>query len=430
MNDSTRDLLVRGVAAAKAKDYAEARYYLEWLLRIDPPMEHRSEALYWLAEVTQNPVEKRERIEEVLAYNPSDMRARRALAILTGQLKTEDLVDPDKIVHPIEAAEPDVAGVKRFICPQCGGRMTYTADGSSLTCEYCEARQGIARTGKSGDQPESAAAQNFLVAMATRKGHLHPVNRRTFICQGCGIDFILPPEQLSLTCPYCGSAYVVDHTDDRELMDPHLIFPFKVSENQARQVLKAWFVQQGFQPDLRLQVGRGVGVYLPVWSFEMAGQVPWSCLVEKSRNRWEKESNIEIVYHYSVLVPATTRLKQECIAELKSFDLKQAVTFDERYLADWPAETYQTTVGDASLEARRWTYEFEKKSVRSHLMGAVRDLTFSSLGIAIESFKLVLVPLWITHYHLDQDSYQVVINGQTGAVRGQHPLNWLEKLFK
>ena len=42
----------------------------------------------------------------------------------------------------------------------------------------------------------------------------------------------------------------------------------------------------------------------------------------------------------------------------------------------------------------------------------------------------MLLPVWLTHYSLGQDRFQVVINGVTAAVRAQRPLNWLEKLFR
>jgi predicted RNA-binding Zn-ribbon protein involved in translation (DUF1610 family) len=396
-------------------------------MNYDPPLEMRVEALVWLGEAAGDPAEKRRYIEEALAYNPSDMRARRTLALLNGQLNPAEVVDPDRLAHPQAAAAAQPAGVDRFTCPQCGGRMTFTPDGSGLNCEYCESRRGAA-LGKAAT--DASAAQSFLTAMATRQGHLHPVNRQTFNCQGCGSTFILPAEQLSATCPYCGSAYAVRRAETRELLDPQLIFPFQVDENQARQALGAWLTGQRLAGEGGLQVERGLGIYLPAWSFEMAGQVPWNCLVEESRNKWVAQSNIEIVYHTGVLVPATTRLCAECAAEMKAFDLKQALPFNEDYLANWAAETYQVALGDASLEARRWTYEFEKDSVRGRMLQPVRDLTFNSLGITIESFRLVLLPFWLSHYHLGKERYQVAINGLTGAVRGQRPRNWLDKIFK
>jgi predicted RNA-binding Zn-ribbon protein involved in translation (DUF1610 family) len=428
-DDSTRDLFIRGIGAARAKDYAEARRYLEWVLRLNPDLERRVDCLYWLSESSADAVEKRRWLEEALANNPSDMRCRRALALLNGELQAADIVNPDRDQQQAAAAEPVKARADRFTCPQCGGRMTFAPDGQSLTCEYCEARQSTARTGGvTGNDP--AAAESFLIAMATRKGHIHPVNRQTFNCQGCGINFILPPDQLSATCPYCGSAYVVHDPTSRELIDPHVILPFRVTQEQAQPLLKAWFAKLNLPREAHPQVEHCAGIYLPAWSFEMAGQVPWSCLVEQSRNHWVPESNDEIVYHASVIVPASARLCAECAAGLRDFDLKQALPFDERYLANWPAETYQVNVGDASLEARRWTYEYEKESVRGRMLRPVRDLTFNSLGITIESFKLALLPLWLTHYQLNQERFEVMVNAITGAVTGQHPLNWLERLLK
>ena len=442
MDKSTRDLYIRGMLAAKANETADAYRYLEWVLRLDPPLDTRVDALYWLSCVAATPAEQGRLLEEALAYAPSDMRCRRALAVLRGELDPAQIIDPDRIVPPPQKDPTPTAlrapvgvGVDRFTCPQCGGRMTFAPDGQTLTCEYCEARQSI-KTGAAS----AASADSFLIAMATRQGHLHPVTRQTFNCQGCGIDFLLPPQQLSATCPYCGSAYVVRSPQSRELIDPHLILPFTLDENQAGRALRGWLKEQKLADHPQIQVERMAAIYLPAWSFEIAGQVPWTCLVEDRRDHWVPETGSEMVYHAGVVVPASAHLSPDCAEELRAFDLKQAVPFDERYLADWPAETYQVSVGDASLEARSWTYEFEKQSARQRMLRPVRDLTFNSLGIAVESFQLALLPLWLGHYRLGAERYEVVVNGYTSAppgarggsasVRGQRPQNWLEKLLK
>ncbi len=224
MDDLTRDLFIRGMLAAKAKESADARRYLEWVLRLDPPQDMRVDALYWLSKVAETPKEQRRLLEEALAYNPSEMRCRRELAVLKGDLDPGEIVDPDRFTSGAgpaltagakagqAASRP--AGADRFTCPQCGGRMTYAPDGQSLTCEYCAARSSAARPALAAEDDPSAA-QNFLIAMATRKGHLHPVTRQTFNCQGCGSPFLLPAQQLSATCPYCGSAYVVRRPQSR-----------------------------------------------------------------------------------------------------------------------------------------------------------------------------------------------------------------------
>ena len=303
MDNSTRDLLIRGMMAAKAKETADARRYLEWVLRLDPPLDTRVDALYWLSQVAETPAEQWRLLEEALAYDPSDMRCRRDLAVLRGDLNPSEIIDPDRLPNaesnPAQSHSLE-AGVDRFVCPQCGGRMTFAPDGQSLTCEYCEARRV-----QTAGQNDAASAENFLIAMATRKGHLHPVTRQTFNCQGCGIDFLLAPQQLSITCPYCGSAYAVRSRQSRELIDPHLILPFTVEEKQANQAFNTWLADQNLPSGASLQVERAAAIYLPAWSFEMVGQVPWSCQVEERRDHWVTENGSEIVYHSSVLALAS-----------------------------------------------------------------------------------------------------------------------------
>jgi hypothetical protein len=63
----------------------------------------------------------------------------------------------------------------------------------------------------------------------------------------------------------------------------------------------------------------------------------------------------------------------------------------------------------------------------------VRDLTVSSAGMVIESFKLILLPVWVAHYHYQGEAYKAAVNGQTGNVRGERPQGrlrkWLDDLF-
>jgi hypothetical protein len=51
----------------------------------------------------------------------------------------------------------------------------------------------------------------------------------------------------------------------------------------------------------------------------------------------------------------------------------------------------------------------------------------NSLGLTVESFKLVLLPLWIGAYTYEGGSFPVIVNGQTATVAGRVPRNRLQK---
>jgi hypothetical protein len=59
----------------------------------------------------------------------------------------------------------------------------------------------------------------------------------------------------------------------------------------------------------------------------------------------------------------------------------------------------------------------------------IRDLTLSSAGIVIESFKLILLPIWVGSYRYQDEDYKVVVNGQTGTVRAERPRGGLRRLL-
>jgi hypothetical protein len=75
----------------------EARFYLEWLLRLDPPLLQRIDAWFWLSEVQTDEQAQRGYLEQILVMDPSEGRARRKLAILDGKLDPTEIVDPDQL---------------------------------------------------------------------------------------------------------------------------------------------------------------------------------------------------------------------------------------------------------------------------------------------------------------------------------------------
>ena len=42
------------------------------------------------------------------------------------------------------------------------------------------------------------------------------------------------------------------------------------------------------------------------------------------------------------------------------------------------------------------------------------------------TFKHVLVPVWLATYTYGSKSFQVVVNGYTGKMAGEHPLSWVK----
>jgi uncharacterized CHY-type Zn-finger protein len=400
-------------------------------LMIDPTSEQRVEAHVWLSEISDDPVEKRDHLENALSINAAHPTARRKLAILDGRLKPEEIINPD---HPSTSVpdQPQSVHARRFICQQCGGRMTFTPDGKTLTCIYCNRQQTLFEALEEGALDSSEVKEHdFTVALATAKGHTRPVATRTFTCQGCGSAFVLSPKMLSSRCPYCASAYVVEESEVLELIPPEGVIPFAVNQEEALKATLQWLKED--VPGRQTLVGRPTGVYCPVWTFDISGGINWRGL-EYENKKWIPRNSVKAVHKDDLPVPASHALPKSLAGIMEEFDFEQVMPYDPAYLANWPAETYEISVSDASLVARHRTFTEARATIPRSFFGQIRDLKLNSMGLIIESFKLVLLPLWIGRYlhkeeQEDEKQYIVVVNGQTGTVHGEKPPQGLGKLW-
>lgn len=415
-----RMLLAQGVAAAKEGDLDEAYHYLGRVLRTNAEDSDKARAWLWLSQTLDDPADKRYCLEQVLVLDPTHGTARRGLAVLDGRLNPQEIINPDQLEREV-SDEPVTAVAEQFTCPRCAGHMNYTPDGRALVCEFCNYRQEVGVDGR--PQAESqfgqgAFEQEFTAAMATARGHMQPIQMRAFHCHSCAVEFVLAPQTISLTCPYCDAVYVTETAESHEIIPPHALIPFAVPLNDAQLALRRWFKQHNIE---RPRLSPIIGIYLPVWTFDLGGEIKWSGLVKKGDD-WIPISGSHLPYFDDVLVPANHKTPETLTKGFAEFDLTRLVTYDARYLADWPAERYRVPLADASLIARKKALKSLRQNAPRLTRGElVRDLRLNSQGLIIESFKHILLPLWVAHFQAGGTAYDVVVNGQNGRVHGNRP---------
>ncbi|PWB72781.1 MAG: hypothetical protein C3F07_11030 [Anaerolineales bacterium] len=423
--DYGRDLLKTGIIEAKAGHKESARRYLDRAVYMSRDHDVMAEAWYWMALVVDDPQEKRTAIENCLAHDLQHARARRMLAILDGKLREDEVIDPDHLPPAPEGLR--AADADRFMCPKCGGRMSFAPDGQSLVCDYCTRHQAMGVTSK------PAVEKDFVTAMATARGHGRPLNEQVFHCEGCGSEFILPPKQISANCIYCGSPHVVDWENTGDLLAPDGLMPHQFGQRQAAKYLFNWVEGNNIQPGKRVEMPRGL--YLPLWTFDIGGEIEYTgevyendedgnviTLMGSSNQRRVKK---RVSDSYPVLVddlpiPASRKLSAVFLRLIPTFELTAVKPYDPRFLADWPAEVYDIPLAEASLDARGQAYAKLKEEL-PYKLAPVRIVGSSSARMAIESFKLVLLPVWMTELPFDGRAHLVLINGQNGIVASDLP---------
>jgi hypothetical protein len=414
MNDYSKDLLRQGIIEAKAGNKDTARRYLDRAIYMSGTHDVLAEAWFWMAEVSNDAAEKRKALENCLALDMQHARARRALALVDGKLKAEEIINPDALPAAPEGARTTDA--QRFMCPKCGGRMSFAPDGSQrLVCDYCTRGQNL-------DTGQTANEKDFIVAMATKRGHGKPLQEQAFHCQGCGAEFILPPKTISSACLYCDSPHVVNLEKAKDLLAPDGIIPYQFNQQRAIQILVEWVERNSLEPEKKVDLPRGL--YVPLWTFDIGGAIDYTYEYMENENepyqRQRQQRKVRRQDSYPVLVddlpiPGSRKLSGVFVKLLPSFELNAIQPYDPRFLAGMPAEIYDIPMADASLDARSQTY----KKYQNELPRFIQNINIvhtSSANLLVDSFKLNLLPVWMTELPFGGREHLLLINGQNGVV--------------
>ena len=434
--DYGKELLRSGIIDAKTGNKESARRYLDRAVYISNDHEVLAEAWFWMSEVLDDKIEKRKALENCLAHDLQHARARRSLAILDGKLRAHEIIDPDKL--PPAPDRVHAANAERFMCPKCGGRMGFSPDGQSMVCEYCSRNQRFTA------QPGTAYEKDFIIAMATARGHGKPLSEQVFHCDGCGCEFILPPDQISSTCVYCGSPHVVNWESEEELLAPDGIIPHGIDQKRAATKIIEW--AQAHQLKLERQVEPLRGVYLPLWTFDLGRVIDYTGeTVDDSQlqlnSRMPKMVHVNNSYPVQVNdlpIPASRKLSAVFLKLIPTFELRGVKPYDPRYLVNFPAELYDIPMAEASLDARAQTLSRYKRDL-PNLLTPVQLTSTSSAKMTVDSFRLNLLPVWMTELHFAGREHLILVNGQNGRVASDLPekkkegsglMDWLKDLIE
>lgn len=433
MSDNATDLLLYGVAAAQSNDREEARFYLEWALRTDADVDQETEAWYWLSRVTDDPAEKRNCLENVLAAYPKHPEARRDLAILEGRLKQENMVDlrrPLAPVTPSPTLQADDIG--RFSCPDCGGKMIAQPGKPGLFCQFCGYRQASQQTGAGNGAVQE---QDWVTTIYTERGHRWELpTERTLTCQGCGATVTLLPTQVSTECPFCGTPQVVIKVESRELIQPGGVIPFEFDASAVFGHARRFLEERRFRPsdlDGQSTVIPPRPVYVPFWTFNVSGEITWSGFTvdrEFRQSRLIPTGGVLGAFYDEVLVPATKSLPAEHLSALR-FDTNALVPYSTDLLADWPAEIYSVSMSDAAVlahaQAHKKSEAIVQQDVELGMAGTVQNAKVEKTDLSVDSYKLALLPIWITGYTYKGQQYQLLNQRPNGAGARQRPAQQL-----
>jgi len=339
----------------------------------------------------------------------------------------------------------EVSARRKFSCPACGGEAEWHPARGALVCSYCG-------TTSPAEVEETASGETVIREhdLATAMRSIPEDKRgwqavRTSVrCQSCQAVSVLEPEKVSQACDFCGATALVAEHEQKQPFRPESLLPMKVSAGDARKALREWLSARFWAPsDLskKAMTDQVKGLYIPYWTFDAQARAVWSAesgtyyyVTELSggkprrvrKTRWSPASGELSHFFDDQLIAASRGVHGPLLHEVEPFDTTRLVPYSAHFLSGWVVERYQIDLLAAAA------------SSRSRMDGTLRELcgravpgdTHRNLQVHAtysgQTFKHVLVPLWLLSYRYGKQTFQAAINGDSGRVAGEHPLSWVK----
>jgi predicted RNA-binding Zn-ribbon protein involved in translation (DUF1610 family) len=334
----------------------------------------------------------------------------------------------------------------RWPCAQCGAQLRYAPGQTSLTCDHCGHVQAIHAD---GPWSQAKALQELDLAKGLRDdlADVHMAEVRSTTCPSCGARVEVTGATHALECPFCATPVVLDTGSTRHIK-PQALVPFVLTEAQARSAMIAWMGSLWFAPGTLLEYarkGRALnGIYVPFWTFDAGTSSRYSgqrgeyyyetrtvSVVVNGRSE-QRQEQVRQTRWYSVsgqvsrdfddvLVMASTSLPPRLGNELTPWDLGKLTPYTPEFLAGFQAEGYTVALDAGHANARQQMEDVIRSDVRHDIGGDEQRISSVSTDWADETFKHILLPVWMAAYKYNGKSYRFLVNGQTGEVQGERP---------
>lgn len=322
-----------------------------------------------------------------------------------------------------------------YYCSNCGGVMEFDVKTQSLKCPNCDTQVNIVNDKKKIIEHEFNKRVAKTIAVEEKQTY-------TMECKGCGAKVEVSPDCTATECPYCGSKYVLAEKQEAAIV-PDGIVPFKVDKHKVQETFNKWINRRWLAPGKLKHLyesGKIQGVYIPYWTFDADVVCDYSAeggkhrKVEVKKDDGTTETRTETDWYNThgrvkeffddVQVRGSKNLKDSLLKGIEPYDTKkQLVSYSPEYLSGYGAECYTVSLEDAHREANSIMEtelrELARKDVRKHY-DEVRNVRIAP-DYRDETYKHILIPVYSTAFTYANKNYTVLVNGQTGKIKGSYP---------
>jgi hypothetical protein len=342
----------------------------------------------------------------------------------------------------------EVTAQQRFECPACGAAAEWSPAKQALVCPFCgnvaPMQPPAATEGAVKELDLASAIQNIPQSARGWQTAMRSVK-----CQSCQAISVFKPDRVAQNCDFCGSPALVPYDQTEAPIRPESLLPFKLSESEVRDRVHGWYRNRWFAPNkfkTHAFTDTLHGLYLPYWTFDAQVAAQWTAEAgfyyyttesyedsngrtqtrQVQHTRWESASGALEHFFDDELVPASRGVPPNLLRNIEPFPTDKLAPYDPGYVSGWVVEQYQIDLVAAAAKSR----ETMDAKLRQMCAEQIPGDTYRGLEVAADysgqTFKHILLPVWLLNYQYGANTYRIVANGVTGSIAGKYPKSWIK----
>lgn len=297
-----------------------------------------------------------------------------------------------------------------FKCKNCGANILWSPEKDSMCCPHCD----------SIDSEEMVPGSNMSQ------------------CAACGAP--MQPKQYDSAnkCEHCGAYTIFEQRISGEY-EPHLILPFAIGREQAKELIKKEFGKKLFLPSSFLKASyldKIEGDYIPFFLYDYDCHYRFAAEGRKIR-RWTTgdteytETSIFQIFRdmdvdfSRIPVDASVAMPDGEMDLLEPYDYGALVKFQAKYMSGYLGEVYSVSGDTLEPRARQKARNDAAALMQESIVGynsVMPGMDDCRLNMTARNYALM--PVWNYVYRFNGKDYFFRLNGQTGKLVGKAPISF------
>ncbi len=323
-----------------------------------------------------------------------------------------------------------------YECPNCAGNLKFSISEQMLHCEYCDTTVDPYSFHKEQDAEEQVVIDENINPELLDKLNKQEYQMTVFTCPQCGGEILSDDVTAATFCSFCGAATILDSRISKESC-PKYILPFTKTKEDCQRAYVKMMRRSLFAPkELKDEenISKFRGIYMPYWIYNFTKKGPIS--YNGSRNY--RRGNYRYTEHYDVTCDvdakyegiaydAASSFSDRLSRKVSFFDYSKMKAFVPGFLSGFYADTKDIDKWLYYEEAEEIVVEDGVERISDKSRSMRYEVNATTLKEAIRpsggNVEFAFLPMWYLAYRKNDRVCYAVVNGQTGKIEADVPLD-------